>query len=135
MVQLTSCNVGKPPRHLEAISHFFGPHGHNLQREQTSPYRPSSGDGDLETASPHWIFQACGTELNPSLCFQISVLTRHASKPSILGILEPQRSLLVAQQKEVGPDGSAKTPHRRIHLQIPQRHPDIIGRSLNYCSL
>ena len=112
MVQLTSCNVGKPPRHLEAISLFDGPHGHKLQREKTSPTRPSSGAGDLETVAPHWNLHAHCTELDPSLCFPISVLAR---KPYVLGILEPQRSLLLAQRKEEGPDGSAKKPPKRIH--------------------
>ena len=102
MVQITRCNVGKPPRHLEAFSLFVGPPGHKLHREQSSPTRPCSGAGDLETAAPHWNFHAPGPELNPSLGSEISVLD---GKPYVLGNRETQCRLLLAQQKEEAPMG------------------------------
>ena len=92
--------MGKPPRLLEATPPFVGHLVYKFQRGQTTDTLPYSGAGDLETASSHWNYCVLGTELYRSLCFQTSVLTLLAYKPSILGILEPQRSLLPAHQKK-----------------------------------
>ena len=74
-----------------------------------------------------------GTEHNRSLCFYTSVLICIACKPSILGILEPKRSLLPAHQKEDVTYGSAEKHHMRNHLHSPQSHPNTILRAENSC--
>ena len=56
--------------------------------------------GDLVSASAEWACCAFCPKPNPSLCFQTSVLTLLAHKPSRLGIPEPQRSTLPAHQKK-----------------------------------
>ena len=76
---------------------------YKLYHEQTSDPHPYLDAGCLKTTAAHWNGHVLGTELKHRLCFQPSVLTLLAFKPPILGIWEPQCSLLPAHQKEEVP--------------------------------
>ena len=70
----------------------------------------TSGAGDLDSTSADWACLALGPKPNQSLCFQTSILTLLAHKPSRLGILEPTRSTLPAHQKDKVPYVAAQKP-------------------------
>ena len=67
----------------------------------------TSDAGNLDSATQEWTHHALSPKQNISLCFQTSVLTLLAHKPSRLGILEPPRSTMPAHQKEKLPYGVA----------------------------
>ena len=60
----------------------------------------TSDAGDLDSVSAEWACHALGPKPNASLCFQTSLFTLLANKPSRLGIPEPQHSFLPAHQKK-----------------------------------
>ena len=70
----------------------------------------TSGAGDLDSTSADWAYLALGPKPNQSLCFQTSVLTLLAHKPSGLGILELQSRTLPPHQKDKVPYVAAQKP-------------------------
>ena len=80
----------------------------------------TSGAGDLDSTSVDWACLALGPIPNQSLCFQTSVLTLLAHKPSGLGILELQSRTLPPHQKENMLYGAAPKPQIRVNLHGPR---------------
>ena len=73
----------RPPLHEGAIMDTYSSLSQRLILSLTSDA------GDFDSASAEWACSALGSNPHTSLCFQTSVLTLLAHKPSLLGILGP----------------------------------------------